>query len=71
MLTNPVTTQAANQGYLLAHPNIHPICGQLEYVRRFVLQIQSRSLLKYSLRGGAARAEGRYTRMGNEWDRVV
>ena len=30
-LMDPATTQAQNQGYVLAHPNIHPICDLLEH----------------------------------------
>ena len=26
-----MATQAQNQGYVLAHPNVHPICDLLEY----------------------------------------
>ncbi|KAK7815028.1 hypothetical protein U0070_024371 [Myodes glareolus] len=42
---NPSTreSEVQNQGYELAHPNIHPIYELLEYVKELVLQIQSSS----------------------------
>ena len=40
-LTNPATTQAQNQGYELAHPNIHFIYELLAHVKGTNLQIQN------------------------------
>ena len=40
-MTNPATTQAQNQGYELAHPNIHFIYELLEPVKGMNLQMQS------------------------------
>ena len=39
-MINPAA-QAQNQGYELAHPNIHPDCDPLEHVKGLVLQTQS------------------------------
>ena len=39
-LTNPATTQPQNQDYVLAYPNIHPICDLLEQVGGLVLWTQ-------------------------------
>lgn len=43
-LTNPVTTQAQNQVYELAHPNTHPICELLGHMKGLSLQMQSCSI---------------------------
>ena len=43
-LTNPVTTQAQNQEYELAHPNTHPICELLGHMKGLSLQMQSCSI---------------------------
>lgn len=40
-LSNPASTQAQTQGYVLAYPQIHPVYNLLEDVKGLGLQIQS------------------------------
>lgn len=51
-LTNPAATQVQNQGYQLAHPNIHLIYGLFEHKKWMNLQIQHYriSMTQYSNR---------------------
>lgn len=39
-MTNSAATQAQIQGFVLGHPNIHPICELLEQVKGPILQVQ-------------------------------